>query len=130
MSPGIRTVVRLFDADFARKVESAFGVDAALSSARIAAPTFAAAGLFENVVKAFIIRDRIFILALRRAGPEWAGRKPADLLQQGLRILTRDGDLVPADTDQPLTPGEELLTAAWREIKPAWTEQGSGSLGG
>jgi Trk K+ transport system NAD-binding subunit len=120
MSPGIRTVVRLFDADFARKVETAFGVDAALSSARIAAPTFTAAGLFENVVKAFIIRDRIFILALRPAGAEWAGHKPSDL-HDGIAVLVRNGDL--AMSDEPLAAEEEILTVTWRAIAPAWTEQ-------
>jgi Trk K+ transport system NAD-binding subunit len=120
MSPGIRTVVRLFDADFARKVESAFGIDAALSSARIAAPTFTAAGLFENVVKAFIIRDRIFILALRPAGAEWTGRKSSDF-HDGVAILVRNGDL--AISDEPLAAKEEILTVTWRAIAPAWTEQ-------
>src|SRR6185436_14638016 len=40
MSPDVRTVVRLFDAGFARKVESSLGIDAALGASRIAAPTF------------------------------------------------------------------------------------------
>ena len=49
-NPGVRTVIRLFDAEFARKVESSLGIDAALSASRIAAPTFTASALLRFAI--------------------------------------------------------------------------------
>lgn len=105
-SPGIRTVVRLFDADFARKVESTLGIDVALGASSIAAPTFVAAALFPGVVKAFLLRDRLLVLQQRRAGTEWAGRKPSEL--QDVRIVMRG--------DAPLAAEEEVLVVLWRQL--------------
>lgn len=106
-NPGIRTVVRLFDPDFARKVETALGIDAAFSASRIAAPTFAASALYPGVVKAFLVDDRLLVLQQRKAGAEWAGRKPTEL--QGVRILLRD--------DAPLSAEEEVLAVFWRKLE-------------
>lgn len=112
-NPRVRTVVRLFDADFARKVESALGIDAALSASRIAAPTFAASALFAGVAKAFIVQNRLFVLLLRPAGAEWAGRTPADLkTKQGIHVLMRG--------EQPLEAEEEVLAVLWRKLEPPW----------
>lgn len=111
-SPRIRTVVRLFDADFARKVESTLGIDAALGASRIAAPTFVASALFPGVVKAFLIQDRLLVLQQRRAGAEWARRKPSELREEGARILMRD--------DGPLTAEEEVLVVLWRKLERPW----------
>jgi Trk K+ transport system NAD-binding subunit len=43
INPKIRTIVRLFDDDFAREVRIAFGITAAYSASALAAPAFAAA---------------------------------------------------------------------------------------
>ncbi|HWM93918.1 MAG TPA: NAD-binding protein [Thermoanaerobaculia bacterium] len=120
-NPRIRTVVRLFDAEFARKVESALGIDAALGASRIAAPTFAASALFSDVVKAFIVQDRLLVLLRRKAGAEWAGRKPSDL--QDIRILMRNRAL--SSDDRPLVAEEEVLAALWRKLAPSWTGHSS-----
>jgi Trk K+ transport system NAD-binding subunit len=123
LNPGIRTVVRLFDADFARKVESTLGIDVALGASRIAAPTFAASALFQDVVKAFIVQDRLMVLRLRKAGAEWGGRPPSTLLaEQGVAILTRDGASPSGLLDErPLREDEEVLAALWRKIEPPWS---------
>ncbi|HEX9941712.1 MAG TPA: NAD(P)-binding protein [Thermoanaerobaculia bacterium] len=124
MNPRVRTVVRLFDAEFARKVENALGIDAALSSSRIAAPTFVAAALFSDVAKAFIVGDRLFILTLRKAGPEWAGRELAALrAEEGIHILVRNGQLVAGRAEAPLSPDEEILAGQWRKLAPARSER-------
>ncbi len=122
LNPSVRTVVRLFDSDFARKVESTLGIDAALSASRIAAPTFVASALFPDAVKAFIIQDLLLVLLLRRAGAQWAGRTPAALrADEGVSILTRDGDsLADPFDDRPLREDEEVLAALWRKVEPAW----------
>lgn len=115
-SPRIRTVVRLFDADFARKVESTLGIDAALGASRIAAPTFVASALFPGVVKAFLIQDRLLVLQQRRAGAEWAGRKSSEL--QDIRIVLRDGALTAGE--RPLAAEEEVLAVLWRKLERPW----------
>ncbi len=128
MNPGVRTVVRQFDADFARKVEKALGIDAALGASRIAAPTFAASALFPDVAKAFIVQDRLIVALRRKAGPDWAGRKPSELrAEQGIRILMRGGVLTAASVavvdEKPLAEDEEVLAALWRTLAPPWSEQ-------
>jgi Trk K+ transport system NAD-binding subunit len=125
MSPQVRTVVRLFDPDFAGKVESTLGIDAAFGASRIAAPTFTAAALFPDVVKAFLVQDRLFVLRLRKAGVEWAGCKPSTLREeQGIHILLRNRELdtagVTGARERPLSADEEILAALWRPLAPAW----------
>jgi Trk K+ transport system NAD-binding subunit len=93
-NPRVRTVVRLFDAEFAQKVESFLDIDASMSASRIAAPTFAAAVLAPDVTKAVIVRDRLLVLLERRAGADWAGARPSELRErQGIHVLMRGGEL-------------------------------------
>lgn len=121
MTPKIRTVVRLFDPEFARKVERSLGVDAALGSSRIAAPTFVAAALFSDVAKAFVVDDRLFVLLGRKAGVEWAGRGPSALRSEnGIHVLLRNGKIA---IESPLAGEEEVLAGAWRKLAPPWSEQ-------
>ena len=75
MSPGTRTVVRLFDAEFARKVEESPLIDAALGASRIAAPKFVASALFPGVLKAFLDGDTLCVLL---AGGEELDLRPED----------------------------------------------------
>jgi Trk K+ transport system NAD-binding subunit len=128
LSPTVRTVVRLFDVDFARKVESVFGIDVALGASRVAAPTFAASALFPDVVKAFIVQDRLLVLRLFRAGKEWEGRTPAELRDGNgapVHLLMRNGRLTTEDDagETPLAEGEEVLTVLWRGLDPPWSER-------
>jgi voltage-gated potassium channel Kch len=62
LNPDTRTVVRMFDAEFARKVEESPLIDVALGASRIAAPKFVASALFPGVLKAFLDGDTLCIL--------------------------------------------------------------------
>lgn len=124
LNPGVRTVVRLFDPDLARKVERTLGIDAALGTSRIAAPTFVAAALYPDVVKAFVVEDRLFVLRERKAGSEWAGTTPATLrLEHGVHVLLRNGErqIGTEGGGEVLQPDDELLVASWRKLAPAWS---------
>lgn len=122
MNPGVRTTIRLFDAVFARKVETALQIDAALSASRIAAPTFVASALFPDVAKAVIVKDRLFVLIERQAG-DWAGRTPAELrAAEGIRLLRRNGALSIAVEETPLEADEKILAVLSRILAPAWSE--------
>jgi Trk K+ transport system NAD-binding subunit len=125
-NPAVRTVVRLFDADFARKVESTLRIDAAFGASRIAAPTFAASVLFPDVKKAFIVQDRLLVLRHCRVGADWAGKTPAGLAgaESPVRILLRNGrEQTPGESADPLGAGEEVLAVLWRQLAPPWSEQ-------
>lgn len=125
VNPEVRTAVRLFDAVFARKVESALGINAALSASRIAAPTFVASALYPDVTKAVIVKDRLFIVLERKAG-DWAGRNPAELRAEGVRLLRRGGSSATdrgADAEgHPLAAEEEILAVRCRSLAPSWSE--------
>lgn len=54
LNPKLRTVVRFFDAEFARKVQRGLNVDGAISTAQIAAPTFVASALTPDVQAAWV----------------------------------------------------------------------------
>ncbi|MBS1724954.1 MAG: NAD-binding protein [Armatimonadetes bacterium] len=58
MNANARVVVRLFDADFARKVQEVMVVSAALSASRIAAPGFVGAALYGNALLCYVHDDR------------------------------------------------------------------------
>jgi Trk K+ transport system NAD-binding subunit len=62
LNPKSRSVLRLFDSNFARKVESIMTIDAAMSASRIAAPVFVSAALFPDTITAFVLRGRLFTI--------------------------------------------------------------------
>ncbi len=45
INPGIKVVMRMFDVEFARKVEKGFGIHTAFSCSALTAPIFAAAAM-------------------------------------------------------------------------------------
>ena len=80
-----------------------------------------AAALFSDVAKAFIVGDRLVVLTARKAGPDWAGRKPSALrAEEGVQVLFRNGKL--EASDEPLAADEMVLAGRWRRVAPAWSE--------
>ena len=73
-NPRLRAVIRLFDADFARKVQSSLNVDMALSSSLIAAPSFVSSTLYPDVQAAFTLREQLLTVRRRRVEGSWTGR--------------------------------------------------------
>ncbi|MBI3909424.1 MAG: NAD-binding protein [Armatimonadetes bacterium] len=123
MNPRGRTVVRLFDADFARKVQTALNVDATVSTASMAAPVFAAAALYPDVDGAFELDDRLFMVLHRTVGAEWHGITPAHLrAKRQVMVLMRRcpagiyGVYSLAQDNVPLESGEKVLALVWREL--------------
>jgi Trk K+ transport system NAD-binding subunit len=56
--PEVRSVLRLFNAQFAEKVRGTMDVDTAMSASRIAAPTFVGAALYDHTQFCYIDGDR------------------------------------------------------------------------
>ena len=113
LNPSVRTVLRLFDAEFARKVEASLGVHAAMSASKLAAPTFAAASLFPGVRAAFVLDDRLFVVVEHGVEAEWEGKRPSRLRKHdGTLILRRARNghhHASASGDEKLLPGESAL---------------------
>lgn len=85
--PNIRTVVRLFDDDFAREVRQSFGITAAFSASALAAPTFAAAAADVEVVQSVVLGERVLNLSRFVVGPQ------SGLIGQTVQKVEHDLDL-------------------------------------
>ncbi len=113
MSPRTRSIVRLFDAEFARKVEQSPLIDAALGASRIAAPKFVASALFPGVLKALQDGDSLCILL---AGGEGLELRPEDRPQ----VVWQAGK--PALAGDPL--GRRRIVQVFRPFVNAWETGG------
>ena len=63
INPQVRTIIRLFDDDFAREVQNAFGITAAYSGSALAAPAFAAAAAGLDVAQTINLGGRLLHLS-------------------------------------------------------------------
>jgi len=137
--PGIPIVLRLFDQTLAQHLEASFGFRAFGMSA-VAAPTFAAAALGEQVLGSFAAADRRYVI--RRIailpGSRLAGRRAAvAATRYGLAALAHEpsaGDGVVAPLpDQELEVGDQLTAAGlpgdWDALEDAepWTSSAQAS---
>ncbi len=59
LNPRVKIVMRMFDADLARKVERGFGIHTAFSVSALAAPAFAAAATRTNVSYSFYVDNML-----------------------------------------------------------------------
>jgi Trk K+ transport system NAD-binding subunit len=121
--PGLRVVVRVFDPDFAVRVQHGFQIRFTRSVSYLAAPAFAAAAIGSEVVATVPIGDRRVMLFARvpvAADSGLAGAAISTLDEPGTRrVLAIDG---PGDDDarwlpQPgdtAAPGDALIVAATR----------------
>jgi voltage-gated potassium channel len=104
--PDIRVVMRMFDQNMADKVHAGFDIRAALSTAALAAPTFAAAAVVENVIATTVIEEQLLVTVRTRvlAGDPWCNRTLAEVADKHrLCVLghARDGEplsLLPPST--------------------------------
>jgi voltage-gated potassium channel len=62
LNPDIKVVMRMFDADLARRVEKGFGIHTAFSTSALAAPIFAAAAMRVAVRHSFYVGDTLLNL--------------------------------------------------------------------
>jgi Trk K+ transport system NAD-binding subunit len=122
LRPGLRVVLRLFDSDFASRVEQAFGIPISRSVSSLAASTFAAALLKRDVLGTIAVQRRILVIAevSVATGSELAGRRVADLTEAGhVRViaLTSGRDIWPQWTPEstaPIRAGDRLTVVANR----------------
>ena len=121
--PQLRVVVRLFDPEFALRVQHGFGIRFTRSVSHLAAPAFAAAAVGSEVVATVPVGDRRVILFARLkvpAGSALEGRSAGSLHAPGaLRILAvaapgADGARWEVAANERLEAEEEVVVAATR----------------
>ncbi|GAA3756520.1 NAD-binding protein [Micromonospora maritima] len=133
LDPDLRVVLRLFDGDFAERIQQAFGIGISRSVSYLAAPSFAAA-LLDRAVIATIPVDRHALLVTEVpvvAGSPLDGRPLGSVARPGeVRLLahTRTGQKADWSVDprMVLQAGDRLtvvarragLTALLRETTP------------
>ncbi|MGK2850711.1 MAG: NAD-binding protein [Candidatus Limnocylindrales bacterium] len=121
--PDLRVVVRLFDPDFALRVQRGFGIRFTRSVSQLAAPAFAAAATRTEVVATVPIGDRRMALFARLrvpAGSALEGSLAASLDRTGARrvlaVADPGSDVARWDVppDEVLDEGEEVVVVASR----------------
>ena len=70
LNPDIKVVMRMFDADLAKRVEKGFGIHTAFRSSALAAPIFAAAAMRVDVKHSFYVGDQLQNLSEVVISPE------------------------------------------------------------
>ncbi|MBS1704947.1 MAG: NAD-binding protein [Armatimonadetes bacterium] len=58
----LRTVLRIFDTQFARAIQEVLGFEAALSASLLSAPVFVATALYGDAIHAFVLRNSLVTL--------------------------------------------------------------------
>ena len=118
INPDIKIVLRMFDADLARRVERGFGIQTAFSTSALAAPIFAAASMRLSVKHSCYVGNTLLNLSELHVRPdsELAGwtlaRLEADL---GLRVVCYQvGDCpnLNPDPQLELKAGDKVLVMA------------------
>jgi Trk K+ transport system NAD-binding subunit len=130
--PNLRVVVRLFDPDFAVRVQRGFHIRFTRSVSHLAAPAFAAAALGSEVLMTIPVGDRRVVLVSRVSVPEGSqlvGRTVGSLDGAGSRRILAlmrgwDEDRGAATTTTTWLPGGDRKLAADEEIVFAATRAG------
>jgi Trk K+ transport system NAD-binding subunit len=120
--PDLRVVLRLFDSDFARRVQTAFNINTSRSVSRLVAPAFAAAMLERDVVVTIPVDRHALLVAsvLVLAGSPLVGAplRTADR-PLSVRVIGRsapDSEWVDwsPDLSRELAAGDRILVVARR----------------
>jgi voltage-gated potassium channel len=121
LNPGIRVVLRMFDADLAEKMGSVLGVQMALSASAIAAPAFATAAIHSGVTHSFFLEGELLNVSevvVRPAGQlaGWTVQRLEDELDLSVVFHQRgeNRDMRPPDSLQ-LQGGDKVVVFATLE---------------
>jgi Trk K+ transport system NAD-binding subunit len=121
LNPGLRVVLRLFDGDFADRVERAFHINVSRSVSYLAAPAFAAAMLQRDVIGAIPVNRKVLLIVDVPvcAGSYADGVRVADVDNlDGVRVIavTATGRTRwSPPPDRELAPDDRLTVVATRE---------------
>lgn len=136
--PDLRVVVRLYDPEFALRVQRGFGIRFTRSVSQLAGPAFAAAATRSEVVATVPVGDqRVALFARLRVpgGSALEGRLARDMSEPGSRIVLAVAD--PGSEvarwdfpdDEVLDAGEEVIVVATRAGLGELLQQAATSMG-
>jgi Trk K+ transport system NAD-binding subunit len=118
LNPDIRVIMRMFDADLARRIESGFGIHTAFSTTALAAPIFAAAAMRLDIKHSFYLGDQLLNLSelVVEPGPRLTGW-PLQKLEAELDLSTvcyqgQDVTDLHPNPDLVLGTGDKVLVLA------------------
>jgi Trk K+ transport system NAD-binding subunit len=120
--PDLRVVLRLFDGDFAQRIQRVFGITSSKSVSLLAAPAFVAAIQEREVIGTIPVKRHVLVVAEIPvpAGSALAGRTVAEAQRRGeARIVAvsvgefRNAEWRPGP-ERVLVAGERLLVVATR----------------
>ncbi len=121
--PDLRVVVRLYDPEFAVRVQQGFKIRFTRSVSQLAAPAFAAAAVGSEVIATVPVGDKRVILFARLrvpAGSRLEGRLASSLVAAGALRVLAVADPGSEDArwsfpaDERMDAGEEVVVAATR----------------
>jgi len=117
----LRVVLRLFDGEFADRIQRSFGIASSKSVSYLAAPAFTAAMLEREVIGTISVKRRVLLVAEVpvEAGSPLDGRTVAAAQRSGeLRVIAlAAGDGRPSWSPRPdrrLAPGDRVIAVATR----------------
>lgn len=122
LGPRIKTIVRLFDQNLAKKVEKLVEIDEAFSTSALAAPVFAAAAIARNVINAFVVEGQVLntVELTVRDGSRLDGRSLASIHDQMevTFLLLKEGDQADWNPrpDRVLRAGSKVLVVTTVEV--------------
>jgi Trk K+ transport system NAD-binding subunit len=122
INPGLRVVLRLFDADLAARVERAFNIHISRSVSALAAPSFAAAAVGHKVTATIPVGNRVLVVAQETIEPgSWASGQTISALEGTFegRVILGERDGQPPTWRPPaaytLNPGDEIAIVSTRK---------------
>ena len=115
LQPGIKVVLRMFEADLAARVEKGFGIHTAFSTSALAAPVFASAAMKLDVKHSFYVGETLMVISeLEMASGSSLIGMSVNELEEGYdlsvvcSIASGQAELHP-DGEHVITAGEKLL---------------------
>jgi len=115
LNPSCRVVARVLDGALSGRLSEGLGIDAVVSPADAAAPTFVAAALEAGVVRGFVLGDRLCLLVRRTIPAADAFAAPAE----SRPLLVRRGGKGPFEpvTGRGVAVGDEVIGVRWIEMR-------------
>ncbi len=120
--PGVKVVLRMFDADLAARVERGFGIHTVFSTASLAAPAFAAAAARAHVEYSFYVDDQLLHVARVAVAPgsPLAGKTIEQVERQhDLTVVLHgrpDEKHLHPRSDEALSAGDTVVVVASLEV--------------
>jgi Trk K+ transport system NAD-binding subunit len=119
VTPEVRIVLRIFDADFAERIGKAFSMHISRSVSGLAAPAFVDTLMKRRFLATLPVGSDLLAIRELTIHPRhpFAGRPIGEIGNTNLRILAVGGQWAPRN-DHMLHPGDEITVITARDRQP------------